>query len=65
MAGDDNRDRIIVIGLADGAERLRTANFAGNFGICAGFSVRNSQQRLLAVFLKGSVGEIKFESEFP
>jgi hypothetical protein len=53
-----------MIRLANGAECGRTANSTRNFGIRAGFAVRNPQQRLPAIFLELRSDQIQREREF-
>ena len=41
-----------MIRLAHGTEGIRASNGGSDFGIRAGFTVRNTQQRLPAIFLE-------------
>jgi hypothetical protein len=43
MAGHNNRQWIVMVGLAYGAESIWPADGAGNIGIRAGLAIGNSQ----------------------
>ena len=63
MAGNNNRDRIIVIGLAHGAEGPRASDFSRDVRVRARFTVGNAQQCLPAFFLKAGAGQVQFAGE--
>ena len=63
VAGNNDGNGIVMIGLAHGAEGIRTSNGASDFAIGAGFTVRNAQQRLPAIFLKLRSNQIEFKRE--
>jgi hypothetical protein len=59
MAGNDDRHRVPVIGLAHGAECGRTSHFAGKLAVCTRGTVGDFAQDLPAGSLKGRSLEIQ------
>src|SRR5438045_9480398 len=58
MAGDDDSDGVVVIGLAYGPERSRAARLPGDLGIGASFAVGDRQQGVPTFFLEFGADEI-------
>src|SRR3954453_313890 len=63
MAGHDNGDRIVMVGLAYGAKSQRPTDLSRERGIRARLSVGNAQQRLPAGFLKAGAGQVQLAGE--
>ena len=59
MAGNDDGDGIVMIGLAHGPERSRAAHLLGNFCIGARLAVRDRQQGVPTFFLELGANKIQ------
>src|SRR5258708_32115721 len=64
VAGNDDGNRVVVIGLANRAKSLRAAYLPRNFSVTAGCTVRNAPQRLPARLLKWSADQVQRAGEF-
>ena len=52
-----------MVRLAHGPEGIRATDCAGDIGIRAGLAIRNTQQRLPAIFLELGSSQIEFNRE--
>src|SRR5205809_437985 len=59
MAGNDDGDGIVMIGLAYGPERSRAAHLPGDFGIGASFAVGDRQQGVPTFFLEFGADKVQ------
>src|SRR5437016_7102042 len=59
MAGDNDGDGIVMMGLAYGPERSRVAHLPGDFGIGASFAVGDRQQGVPTFFLEFGADKVQ------
>src|SRR5580698_451415 len=64
VTGHDDRDRIAIVGHADGAERIWMPDDARDVGVAARLAVRDSEERLPARKLKRRPTKIKRHRKF-
>ena len=63
VAGHDDRDRIVMIGLSDGAVGVGASDGASDVGVALCLAVRNAQQLFPALLLKFGSAEIERHGE--
>src|SRR5579872_864931 len=63
MAGHHNGHGIVMIGHADGPKSARLSHRARDFGVGAGFTERNAEQRLPAAALEVGAAQVQTKAE--